>query len=50
MKKLIVANWKLNPSNQKEAKKLFETIKKGIKSVKNAVPIGGQAEVVICPP
>ncbi len=42
MKNLIVANWKMNPSTQKEAKALFEGIKKGIKNVK--------AEVVICPP
>ncbi|MEK7061844.1 MAG: triose-phosphate isomerase [Patescibacteria group bacterium] len=42
MKNLIVANWKMNPGNQKEAKILFEAIKKGIKNVKT--------EVVICPP
>ena len=41
MKDLIVANWKMNPSSFKEAKKLFDSVKK-TKS-KNA-------EVVICPP
>jgi len=33
----------MNPVNQKEAKNLFEAIKKGIRNVKNI-------EVVICPP
>jgi len=42
MKNLIVANWKCNPTTQKEAQSLFGRIKKGIKSTK--------AEVVICPP
>ena len=41
-KQLIVANWKLNPASQKEAKALFDAIKKGAKN-KNA-------EVIICPP
>jgi len=43
MKTLIIANWKLNPSTQKEAKKLFELVKNGIKKAKNV-------EVIICPP
>ena len=43
MKTLIVANWKMNPASLKEAKTLFEAIKKGIKNIKNV-------EVVICPP
>ena len=43
MKPLIIANWKMNPTSQKEAETLFEAIKKGVKSVKNT-------EVVICPP
>ena len=42
MKNLIVANWKMNPTSQKEAKVLFEGIKKKVKT-KNA-------EVVVCPP
>lgn len=42
-KKLIVANWKLNPVNQKDALHLFGSVKKGIGKIKNA-------EVVICPP
>ncbi|MBU4274918.1 triose-phosphate isomerase [Patescibacteria group bacterium] len=43
MKPLIAANWKCNPTSQKEAKTLFEGIKKRVKNIKNA-------EVVICPP
>jgi triosephosphate isomerase len=43
MRPLIVANWKLNPINQKEAKTLLDKIKRGIKNIKNA-------DVVICPP
>ena len=42
MKNLIIANWKMNPASLKEAKALFEKIKKGIKNVKS--------EVIICPP
>ncbi len=42
MKPLIVANWKLNPETQKEAKALFDAVKKGAKNA--------SAEVVICPP
>lgn len=43
MKKLIVANWKENPTTQQEAKELFELVKKEVKGIKHA-------EVVICPP
>jgi len=43
MKPLIVANWKCNPQTLKGAKLLFNSVKRGIKSIKNA-------EVVICPP
>ncbi len=46
MKILIVANWKLNPTSQKDALHLFGAIKKSISKnlqVKNI-------EVVICPP
>ncbi len=43
MKPLIIANWKCNPTTQKDAKNLFELVKKGIKNIK-------KAEVVICPP
>jgi triosephosphate isomerase len=42
MKNLIVANWKCNPINLREAKKLFNQINKKAKA-KNT-------EVVICPP
>lgn len=43
MKPLIVANWKCNPPTLKEAKLLFNSVKRGIKNIKNV-------EVVICPP
>ncbi len=43
MKPLIIANWKCNPISQKEAKALFNAVKKGVKLVKNV-------DVVICPP
>ncbi|MBM3206080.1 MAG: triose-phosphate isomerase [Candidatus Staskawiczbacteria bacterium] len=43
MKKLIVANWKMNPSTQKEAVELFNAVKDGVKESENA-------KVVICPP
>ena len=43
MKPLIVANWKMNPQTLKQAKGLFDLIKKGVKDIK-------AAEVVICPP
>ncbi|MBZ9571839.1 triose-phosphate isomerase [Patescibacteria group bacterium] len=43
MKPLIVANWKCNPQTLIEAKKLFNSLKRRIKNIKNI-------EVVICPP
>lgn len=43
MKPLIVANWKMNPLTGKEAVKLFDSVKKGIRLIK-------KAEVIICPP
>lgn len=43
MKPLIVANWKCNPPTLTEAKRLFNSVKQGVKDVKNI-------EVVICPP
>ena len=42
MKNLIVANWKMNPASQKEAKIIFDAIRDGVKGLK--------AEVVVCPP
>jgi triosephosphate isomerase len=41
--KLIVANWKCNPTTLKEANFLFNSIRKGLRNFKNI-------EVVICPP
>lgn len=43
MKSLIVANWKMNPQTLREAKQLFDSVKRGVKNIK-------KAEVVICPP
>lgn len=43
MKKLIIGNWKMNPTSLAEAKKLAGDVKKGLKLVKNT-------NVVMCPP
>lgn len=43
MSKLIIANWKCNPPNLKEAESLFGAVEKGIWDIK-------KTEVVICPP
>ena len=43
MKPLIVANWKMSLGTLEEAKRLFNSVKRGIKNIKNV-------EVVICPP
>jgi len=43
MEPLIVANWKMNPITLAEVKNLFNSVKNGIKNIKNA-------KVVICPP
>lgn len=42
MKPLIVANWKMNPSDSKEAFDLAEAVTKGVQ--------GFEADVVLCPP
>lgn len=42
-KKIVIANWKMNPSSLKEAEKLFTDIKKSLYFVK-------KTEIVICPP
>ncbi len=42
-KKLIIANWKLNPNSLKEAKKLFSDIKKTASKT-------SKIQTVICPP
>ncbi len=42
-KPLIIANWKMNPSTQKQAEHLFEAIENEAAKVK-------EVEVVICPP
>lgn len=43
MKKIIIANWKCNPTKKNQAKKLFALVKKGVASAKGI-------ELVICPP
>lgn len=42
MKNLIVANWKMNPVSQKEAKEIFDAIREGVRGLK--------PEVIVCPP
>ena len=42
-KKIIVANWKMNPRTAKEAEKLWQGVAKNIPSLR-------KTEVVICPP
>jgi triosephosphate isomerase len=43
-KKIIIANWKMNPVDLREAKKMFSELKKG------AQKISGNVQVVVCPP
>jgi triosephosphate isomerase len=43
MKRLIVANWKMNPQSAAEAKRLFAAVSKTARRLKNI-------ETVICPP
>lgn len=42
-KPIIIANWKMNPSSDKDAAVLFSRVRKGIAGIK-------KADVVICPP
>ena len=42
-KNIVIANWKMNPQSAQEARRLFDTITKGIRRVK-------KTDVVICPP
>lgn len=42
-KKLIIANWKMNPDNSRDAKKIFGDLKKKNLKIKNST-------AVICPP
>lgn len=42
-KKLVIANWKMNPQSKKEAEIIFKSISNVLKNVK-------RTEVVICPP
>lgn len=42
MKKLIIANWKCNPTTEKEAQKILLGLRAGVKNNKT--------EVVVCPP
>ncbi len=45
MKTIIVANWKCNPTTLQEAKRLFSSVKRGLRNIKNK-----STEVVVCPP
>jgi triosephosphate isomerase len=47
MKKLIVANWKMNPQSLQEANKLFNSIKNWIKRHSNVLK---NIRIIICPP
>jgi triosephosphate isomerase len=42
-KKIIIANWKMNPSSSKEATTLLKNILKDLKNIKNT-------DIVFCPP
>ncbi len=42
-KKIIIANWKMNPASQKEAEKLFVLVARGVKNIK-------KTEIAVCPP
>lgn len=44
-KPLIIANWKCNPTTLQEARRLFSTLEKSFKEIKNK-----NVEIVICPP
>ncbi len=53
MKNLIIANWKMNPSSQAEAKVIFDAIREGVKGINAAASargFGEPTEVVVCPP
>ena len=43
MKKLIVGNWKMNPTTRDEARRLSSDIKRGAVKIKNA-------NIAVCPP
>lgn len=43
MRPLIVGNWKMNPVSRREAEHLFDTVRRGMRGIKNV-------EVVLCPP
>jgi triosephosphate isomerase len=45
-KLFIIGNWKMNPLSLKEAKNLFDSIKRGFKGVKKTKKV----EVILCPP
>jgi len=47
MKKLIVANWKMNPTTLKGAKRLFYQIKTGIKKYSHVLQ---NIKIIVCPP
>lgn len=42
MKPIIIANWKMNPENMRQAKALFSAAQRTV--------LGGGVEIVVCPP
>lgn len=46
MKKIVIANWKMNPQKLNDAKNLFNEIKRGERMIKAIKDV----EVIICPP
>lgn len=44
MKKIIIANWKMNPATMKEAQRMVGELKRGVARMKN------KPEIVVCPP
>ncbi len=43
IKKIVIANWKMNPKSPQDAKRLFQAVEKGVHGIKNV-------DVVIAPP
>jgi len=43
VKKLVIGNWKMNPENQEDAKKIGREVKRGVLNIK-------KTNVVVCPP
>lgn len=48
-KKLIIANWKMNPQTGKEARQIFDLLTKNLKLITNNKKLKN-TEIVVCPP